>query len=146
VISVLEDIDSRNKKFSEIVESSRNESKLMSERNKESHKRILKGGGYTGRVKPFGYTIIRDENGLKKLKENFMEQEIIREIKNINMMIPRTRKNFLKIIKELYPKYTWSVDKLDKIIKDYHSNKWNIVKADEFVMDMTRSLEEIEQR
>ncbi len=143
VISVLEEIDSRNKKFSEIVESSRNESKLMSKRNKESHKRIMNSGGYTGRVKPFGYTIIRDVNGLKKLKENFMEQEIIREIKGINVTKPCSRKELLKIVREMYPKYTWTVDKLNKILKDYHSNKWDIIKADQFVMDMARGLEEV---
>ncbi len=143
VISVLEEIDSKNKKFSEIVESSFNESKLMSERNKESHKRIMNSGGYTGRVKPFGYTIIRDANGLKKLKENFMEQKIIREIKKINGMKFYTKKQLLKIVRETYPKYTWSIDKIDKIIKDYYSNKWNVVKSDQFVMDMARGLEEV---
>lgn len=146
VISVLEEIDSRNKKFSEIVEVSHNESKLMSERKKESNKRIMNNGGYTGTIKPFGYTIIRDANGLRKLRENFMEQEIIKEIKNINRLKPQSKKELLKIVRELYPKYTWSIDKLNKILRNYYSNKWNIVRADQFVMDMTQGLEEVRQQ
>ncbi len=146
VVSVLEGVDSRDKKFSEIVEASCNESKIMSKRNKESHKRIMQSGGYTGRTKPFGYTIVRDVNGLKKLKENYMEQKIIKEIKNINRSKYYSRKELLNVIKETYPKYMWTIDKINKIIKNYYSNRWNVVEADKFVMDMARGLEEVEQQ
>jgi DNA invertase Pin-like site-specific DNA recombinase len=140
VYSITENVNSINKDFIEYVKGAQNESKMMSERACESHKRIVEKGGYTGRTKPFGYTIFREADGIKKLKENVIEQKIMIEIRDINSEKDYKKKHLLKKVSDKYPKYTWSVLNIERIIDDYYAKNWEIVKGNLFVSDMIDSL------
>jgi DNA invertase Pin-like site-specific DNA recombinase len=138
--SITEDVKSRDDEFKNYIISAENESKMLSSRMVESHKRIKNLGGFTGRKKPFGYTIVRDENGIKILKENVIEQEIVKHIRDKYKSKSFKFNEFMKIISSEFNRYNWTIIGLKRVIDDYYSKECKIIKGDSFVKDMIQGL------
>jgi DNA invertase Pin-like site-specific DNA recombinase len=119
--------------FQGIINANR-ESSMISNRIKDSIKRVEKVGGYTGRVKPFGYDIVK-VNGIKMLVENDDEMMIFNEIKD--MCTTKKVSQVLMDIKEKYENYKWTRDIINKIRDDHFSKLFKIVKnQDDLVMSI----------
>lgn len=143
VWSITEGIKSHEVDFKEYIKSSENESKMLSNRIIDSHKRIKALGGFTGRKKPFGYSIYKDDNGVRRLKEHVLEQEVIKCIKDIYNSSESYHKNFRKFqyrIRDEFRRYNFTKLDLVKIVNNYYQDKCTIKKTTTFVQDMIEGL------
>lgn len=145
VWSITEGIKSHEVNFKDYIKSSENESKMLSNRMLASRKRITDLKGFTGRKKPFGYSIYKDENGIRRLKEHVLEQEVIKCIKDIYNGSEKHRKNFKKFqeyVSNEFSRYKFTKLDLVRILNDYYAEKCTIKKSTTFVKDMIEGLKE----
>lgn len=144
VWSITEGIKSYQTEFKKYLESSENESKMLSDRIICSNKRIVEARGFNGKKKPFGYLIYRDENGIRRLKEHPLEQEVMKIIKDIYYS-NNYQNNFTKfhnIINSEFNRYRFTKLDLKHIINDHYKNKCTVIPTQSFVKDMIQALSE----
>lgn len=143
VWSITEGVKSHETDFKTYVNGAENESNILSKRMINSNRRIVEAGGFNGRKKPFGYSVYRDENGIRRLKENALEQEVIKCIKQMSQCKKYNNfHNFHKIINKEFSKYNFTKLELKHIISDYYRKKCTILPTDSFVTDMIKGLED----
>jgi len=141
IISVSENITSLDKGFMELVVQSEQESKMISNRSLDAYNRIRKQGGYNGK-KPFGYNIVR-HNGLRVLKENIIEQDICKKIRQkFNSCSSHTET--LNYARTKFPKYLFNRKIIFEIVEKTCENLgYIILKAGSFATDMNNALQEV---
>jgi DNA invertase Pin-like site-specific DNA recombinase len=145
VWSITEGIKSHEIDFKNYIKSSENESKMLSNRMISSRKRIVDLKGFTGRKKPFGYSIYKDEYGIRRLKEHVLEQEVIKCIKDIYNSSEKYHKNFKKFkefVNNEFFRYNFTRSDLIKILNNHYSEICTIKKSTSFVKDMIEGLKE----
>jgi DNA invertase Pin-like site-specific DNA recombinase len=122
VYSITENMSSLDPKFMTLVEAAQAESQRLSQRIMDARKRIKTQGGVLGQA-PFGYTVIRNNAGLRILRENPIEQVIVKEIRAKYQKLITKVKVESRAVNTLvnecttkYPNYTWNKTKIMEII------------------------------
>lgn len=122
VYSITENMSSFDPEFVTFMKAAEAESQRLSQRIVDARKRIKTQGGLLGQA-PFGYTVIRNNAGLRILRENPIEQVIVKEIRAQYQKDIKGRAES-KVIKSLvetcqtkYPNYTWTTSKITDIVK-----------------------------
>jgi deoxyhypusine synthase len=118
---------------------------MLSNRIIASRKRIADLKGFNGKKKPFGYSIYKDGNGIRRLKEHVLEQEVIRCIKDIYNSSEKYRENFKKFkefVNNEFSRYTFTKLDLVRMIGDYYLERYTVKKSTSFVTDMIEGLKE----
>lgn len=135
VWSVTDKMTSKDSAFINLVKAAENESRLLGRRMIDSYSRVIAQGGFTGRKKPFGYNIIRDHNGIRILKENSLEQKIIKKIKEFaeQTAFQNRGAKVIAFAMKKYPRYNWTGQMIQTILCDYyHKNgTYRIIRSEE---------------
>jgi len=125
VYSITDKISSYNTRFIDLLKEAQHESEKISVNQIASIQRIKQNGGHIG-PPPFGTCIYRDSNGVRKLKINNEEGEIIKKIRALykkegNYEIVVNLLNFKGILKR---GNLWSVYSLKNVLKGINGKKF----------------------
>jgi DNA invertase Pin-like site-specific DNA recombinase len=126
IYSVTEKLFSTDTKFDDLLKQAERESENLSRLIKNSIRRRKELGGHIGRV-PYGYIAYRDTNGIRKIKINPLEKNIINIIKS-KIESPKKIANYLNKTGKLKRGNMWKPNMIRSII--YKSRKRNTIILD----------------
>lgn len=112
--------------FQITLSSSENETRRLSERLKKSKEFRKKNGGYIGGRAPYGYDVYRNTNGIRTLKINKKEKNIINEITSLKFDHQMTSKEittYLNKNKKSYRGKNWNTRSINYVIRKNNINK-----------------------
>jgi DNA invertase Pin-like site-specific DNA recombinase len=166
VWSVTDEMTSKDPAFMSLIRAAQNESRVQGQRVRDSVIRIKQRGGFVGSKKPFGYDIVRDESGMRVLKENIIEQRIMKRIcdyqKKIGSFSWEMRQgqsaaaskhlaaiaffdNLTTYVVKTFPRYMWTDKILNDILYVDFGKKFKIIAAPAMVEeDLMEAIEEVE--
>jgi DNA invertase Pin-like site-specific DNA recombinase len=121
VYSVTEKVYSYDDKFYSLIQEAEKESEMISRKVIDSNRRIRNMGGWIGKA-PYGYNIIVDDSGIRRLVENTDEQAVIRMMNELAEKARQQGTNPISYIKCSIGGFRyrdgkeWTTEKIKKVL------------------------------
>jgi len=121
VYSVVEQVSSYDDKFYSLMQDAQNESEMISRKVIDSNRRIRDMGGWIGKA-PYGYNVIVDDSGIRRLVENSDEQCVIRVMNELAEQARQQGTNPISYIKHSIGGFVyrdgkeWTSEKIKKVL------------------------------